>query len=120
MKVKVDENLPTEVADLLNAAGHDALTVGDQGVGGAHDADLAALVQQEKRVLVTLDVGFGDIRAYPPAKFSGLIVLRLPRQDKGYVLAVCQRLMGHLATEPIEGCLWIVEPNRIRVRTQQE
>ena len=27
MKFKVDENLPTEVADLLNAAGHDALTV---------------------------------------------------------------------------------------------
>jgi predicted nuclease of predicted toxin-antitoxin system len=26
MTFKVDENLPTEVADLLNAAGHDALT----------------------------------------------------------------------------------------------
>jgi len=43
MTFKVDENLPTEVADLLNAAGHDALTVRDQGVSGAHDPDLAAL-----------------------------------------------------------------------------
>jgi hypothetical protein len=30
MRFKVDENLPAEVAQLLRAAGHDALTVVDQ------------------------------------------------------------------------------------------
>jgi len=51
MRFKVDENLPIEVADLLRAAGHDAATLNDQGVGGAKDPDLAALVQRENRVL---------------------------------------------------------------------
>ena len=35
MKFKIDENLPTEAADLLRSAGHDAVTVGEQRLGGA-------------------------------------------------------------------------------------
>jgi len=35
MQFKVDENLPIEVAELLNVAGHDALTVLDQKLGSA-------------------------------------------------------------------------------------
>jgi predicted nuclease of predicted toxin-antitoxin system len=96
MKLKVDENLPVEVADLLRAAGHDAVTVNDQRVGGAKDPDLASLLQRERRALVTLDSGFGDIRTYPPHQYSGLLVMRLPRQDKAFVLQVCQRLVGQL------------------------
>jgi predicted nuclease of predicted toxin-antitoxin system len=46
MRLKVDENLPVEVADLLRAAGHDAATVNDEGVGGATDPDLADLVRR--------------------------------------------------------------------------
>jgi hypothetical protein len=30
MKIKIDENLPVEIADDLRALGHDALTVVDQ------------------------------------------------------------------------------------------
>jgi Domain of unknown function (DUF5615) len=33
MRFKIDENLPIEVAELLRAAGHDALTVLDQNLG---------------------------------------------------------------------------------------
>jgi len=63
MRFKVDENLPTGVAALLRAAGHDAATVNGEGVGGVRDKDLAELVKCEGRALVTLDVGFADIRA---------------------------------------------------------
>jgi len=120
MRFKVDENLPIEVAGLLTAAGHDAATVNDQGLGGAKDPDLAGLVRRESRALVTLDGGFSDIRAYPPHEYPGLVVLRLPRQDKMFVLQVCQRLIGQLTSEQLSGRLWIVEANRIRVRSGQE
>jgi predicted nuclease of predicted toxin-antitoxin system len=39
-RFKVDENLPAEVAALLNAHGHDALTVRQQELAGATDARL--------------------------------------------------------------------------------
>ena len=43
LKFKVDENLPTEAAELLANAGHDAMTVNDQGMVGQPDADVAAV-----------------------------------------------------------------------------
>jgi len=44
--------------------GHDALSVTDQGLGGSSDPQVAAICKSEGRALVTLDVGFADIRAY--------------------------------------------------------
>ena len=120
MKFKVDENLPIEVAGMLRHAGHDAVTVLEQNLGGSTDTQLAALCQHESRILVTLDMDFSDIRNYPPAEFPGLVVLRLRQQDKPHVLGLCARLMEVLQAEPIEGRLWIVEENRIRIRGESE
>ena len=83
MRFKVDENLPAEVADLLRAAGHDAVTVNDQGVGGAKDPDLANLLQREQRAFVTLDSGFSDIRTYPPHEYSGFSGASSPTAGQG-------------------------------------
>ena len=116
MRFKVDENLPLEVAEVLRQSGHDAVTVLEQQRSGSADAHLAALCQQERRALVTLDMDFADIRAYPPADFSGMIVLRLGRQDKPHVLDVLRRLLQVLSGELLDGTLWIVEENRIRIR----
>jgi predicted nuclease of predicted toxin-antitoxin system len=88
MKFKTDENLPTEAADLLRSAGHDAVTVGEQRLGGAVDSTVGSVCQREGRVLVTLDLDFADIRTYPPSHYPGFVVLRLSRQDKAGVLRV--------------------------------
>ena len=116
MKFKIDENLPVEAADILRGSGFDAQTVLEQQLGGSADSGLAALCQLEGRVLVTLDMDFSDIRAYPPAEYPGLVVLRLARQDKPGVLSVIARLLEVLYSEPLAGTLWIVEENRIRIR----
>ena len=101
MKFKVGENLPVEAAQVLREAGHDTVTVLEQYHGGGTDVHLATLCQQEGRVLITLDLDFADIRAYPPADYPGLIVLRLGRHHKPYVLSVLTRLMRVLGTEPL-------------------
>ena len=117
MKFKIDENLPVEVAELLRQAGYGATTVYDQNLGGKADAEIASVCQEEERALVTLDTDFADIRAYPPAEYSGFIVLRLKRQDKPYVLELFTRLTAMLTAEPLAGHLWIVEEGRVRVRS---
>ncbi len=117
MKFKLDENLPDELAAIFREAGHDASTVLDQEMGGKPDLDVAAVCQQETRTLVTLDTDFADIRAYPPEDCAGLLVFRLQRQDKFHVLDVARRLVSALEQETLHGRLWIVEENRIRVRT---
>jgi predicted nuclease of predicted toxin-antitoxin system len=116
MKFKVDENLPVEVAAMLQSLGYDAATIIDQQMVGEPDHNIAAVCQAEQRSIVTLDTDFADIRVYPPADYSGIIVMRLRRQDKPYVLEIVQRWTKALPNEPLIGKLWIVDERQIRIR----
>lgn len=117
MRFKIDENLPVEVASILQQADHDAETVHSEQLTGANVQQLFSICQKENRVLVTLDIGFADIRTYPPANFGGLIVLRLKRQDKQYVLDIIHKIIPAFEKKELEGHLWIVEEKRIRIRS---
>jgi predicted nuclease of predicted toxin-antitoxin system len=117
MKFKIDENLPIELAELLQSAGHDAMMVHDQQLQGKPDTLIAEICQAEERAIVTLDMGFSDIRRYPPAAFAGLIVLRLSNQDKFSILQVFQQVLTLLEKEPLIEHLWIVEEQKVRIRS---
>ena len=114
--LKVDENLPAEATVLLQHAGFDALSVHDQGMVGSADDSIADVCKAEERAIVTLDLDFADIRAYPPSDYPGLIVLRLARQDKQHVLEVLARMIPILDEEKLDGKLWIVNDHTIRIR----
>ena len=83
MRVKVDENLSWEVAEDLLAAGHDADTVHDEGLVGGVDPTVLARARADRRVLVTLDKGIADVRAYPPDQYAGIVLLRPPSTGFG-------------------------------------
>jgi predicted nuclease of predicted toxin-antitoxin system len=117
VKFKVDENLPEELSQLFRQAGWDSFTVAEQQLGGAEDSEVARVSNSEHRVLVTFDRGFSNIKAYPPATHPGMIVFRLKSQDKPHVLAVATRLIAALAAREIRNELWVVQKDRIRIRT---
>jgi predicted nuclease of predicted toxin-antitoxin system len=116
MRFKIDENLPQESAELLIQANHDAMTVIAQRMGGGPDPNLATVCNSEGRVLVTLDLDFADIRAYPPAKHPGFIVLRPISQAKSHVLNLLRLVIERLPSEELTGKLWVVDENGIRIR----
>ena len=62
MKIKLDENLPTELLGDLRAAGHEADTVYDEALAGAPDALVLEQARHDGRVLFTLDKGIADVR----------------------------------------------------------
>ncbi len=116
MKIKIDENLPSEYVTLLRAAGFEADSVDDEGLGSAEDAVISHHIKAEQRALLTLDLGFADIRAYPPEEYAGLIVLRSKTQDKITLLSLLRRVIPVLLQRSPAGQLWIVESDRIRFR----
>ena len=116
MRFKTDENLPAEAAATLRECGFEAETVWDEGLVGSADEGIAARVRSEGRVLLTLDLDFADIRAYPPDQYAGIIVLRLKSQDKGTVVSYVRRTAVALQLRRPVGELWIVEGDRIRFR----
>lgn len=116
MRFKVDENLPAEVSESLRAAGHDALSVLDQKLGGRADQAIADIIRAEQRALITLDLDFADIRAFPPIEFAGIIVLRLAVQAKPNIIALVDRVIPLLNIEPLIGKLWVVDQTALRIR----
>ena len=120
MFFKVDENLPVEIAELLSDLGHDAKTINDQRLQGVNDQALLERCDKEKRILVTLDIDFSDIRTYPPQEHEGIILLRVGNQSKKHVLGVLKRILPLIGREPIKKHLWVVEENAVRIRGEDE
>ena len=81
MKVKVDENLPDEFGEILRAAGFRAHSVREERLSGGPDAVVLNRIRAEGRVLITLDLDFANILAYPPAGLPGIVVIRSKTQD---------------------------------------
>src|SRR5437870_10830788 len=65
MKVKLDENLGTRLQAEFRAAGYDVATVAGERLSGANDHRLFDICGTEGRILVTLDVGFGNLLRFP-------------------------------------------------------
>ena len=65
----------------MTSAGHDVDTVIDENLVSAPDRDVVAAATSAERILVSLDRGLGDIRAYPPGSHAGIVVLRLTDQS---------------------------------------
>ncbi|RMG25440.1 MAG: hypothetical protein D6732_22410 [Methanobacteriota archaeon] len=120
MRFKIDENLPVEVADVLQAKAFEALTVYEQNLSGVNDANLAQICRNEKRILITLDMDFADIRSYPPEEYYGFMVLRVKRQDKLYIMKIISEVVEVLLHESPIGQLWIIEEGKIRVRGKDQ
>lgn len=116
MRLKIDEILHDDVAAFLAAAGHDVHTVHDEGMRGAVDRDIAQRCCDEDRALITLDLDFADIRAYPPKNFAGLLVLRVGNQSLPHILNVMASVLKLLEREPLSGRLWIVTESGVRIR----
>jgi predicted nuclease of predicted toxin-antitoxin system len=72
MKIKLDENLPLQIAVELRARAHDVQTVGEEGLTGRVDAEIWQAVQREGRVLITQDLDFSDTRKFVPGTHHGI------------------------------------------------
>ena len=115
MRLKLDENLGKQAAEMLRQAGHDARTVSEQGVQGAPDRTLIETCRREGRCLVTLDLEFGNPLLFRPSDYHGIAVLRLPPSGTPEELYDGVRtLIGGLRRDSIQGRLWIVQRRRIR------
>jgi predicted nuclease of predicted toxin-antitoxin system len=105
------------LAPFFTSAGHEAHSVVAQSLGGQSDERVIDVCSREQRALVTLDMDFANIQTYPPARYAGIAVLRIADQAHDQVERAIRLLLAVLLHEPLSGTLWIVEPDRVRIRT---
>lgn len=116
MRLKLDENLPHDLAAAVTERGYDVHTVADEDLPGRSDPVVVHAATREDRMVLTLDRGVGDLRHYPPGSHAGIVVLRPTSQDPDTILKLVERLLQTQPLEQLAGCVAIVEPQRIRIR----
>jgi predicted nuclease of predicted toxin-antitoxin system len=116
MRIKVDEDLPRALVELLREMGFEADRVIDQGMSGWEDVDLFRAIQPEGMFLITADKDFGDIRHFPPGTHSGILLLRPDKQGFGPVLFLMREVLSAHDLESLRGTLTVATPRGIRVR----
>lgn len=116
MKFKIDENLPSELVGDLRAAGHEAETVLEEGLVGSPDPPILDRVKREGLVLLTMDRGIADVRAYPPEHYPGIVLFRPRTSGRGAVLAFIRRHLPALLQADLPGRLLVMSERGIRIR----
>jgi predicted nuclease of predicted toxin-antitoxin system len=116
VRIKLDENLPDSVIDVLAGVGHDVDTVRDEGLRGAKDPAVLAGATAHDRLLVTLDRGLGDIRTYPPGTHAGVLVVRLDHQSPRAIRHAAERIASEVEFDDLQGCIAVWRDGELRVR----
>lgn len=114
--VKVDEDLPVQMAELFIAHGYDAKTVVGQGWRGVADDVLWQRIQTEGRWLVTGDKGFADLRSHPPGSHSGVLLLRPQEESRRAYLELLEAALEQLDLDHSSGSVAVVTHRGLRIR----
>lgn len=116
MKIKLDENVPTDLTEPLKAAGHDVDTVTAEGLRGRPDADLWDATRGAGRFLITQDLDFSDVRRFEPGTHPGLLLVRLRTPTRRRLVERLGSVMRSTDLAQWRGCVVVVSDHRIRVR----
>ena len=117
LKFLIDNALPPRLADLLVAAGYDAVHVRVYRMHAANDREILARAFAEDRIVVSADSDFGTILAAWEAERPSFILFRDPNllgaDDYLKLLLPCLPVL-----EPalVSGCVAVFRHGRLRVR----
>ena len=118
MRFLIDASLPRAVIHVVQSMGHQVEFARDIGLASATDGQIAKHALQYRAALLTRDLDFADIRRYPPDRYSGIVVLRLPDTAVAEeIAAAVKRFLsepGFIAS--LAGRIAIVEGDRVRFR----
>lgn len=116
MKLKLDENLSRHLKQILSSLNHDVTTAADEGLLSQPDTTIASAAKSEDRILLTLDLEFGDLRKYHPGEHPGIILFRPRSFGPLAVNRFVEAFFHETDLKHFTGCVVVVEPSRIRIR----
>jgi predicted nuclease of predicted toxin-antitoxin system len=116
MKIKIDEDLPKAVVELVRDVFPDTASVLEEGISGTLDPELWKLTQKEGRFLITGDKGFANIRSYPPGTHYGVLLLRPESEGIPQLKELIQEVLKSGMLKRLAGCIGVATPGRLRIR----
>jgi len=118
-KFAIDEDMPRSTGKALQGRGYEIKDVRDHGLRGADDEKVFRFAQNNQAVLITADLGFGNILRFPIGSHCGIVIARFPNAMP--TIEINRELVARFAdlTESdFNGSLVVIEPGRVRIRKQ--
>jgi predicted nuclease of predicted toxin-antitoxin system len=117
IKFVVDEDMPRSTSGVLKSRGFEAMDVRDCGLRGKSDEEVFRFAQREKAVIVTADLGFGNLLRFPVGGHSGIVVVHFPNEmSVSEMNDQIRKAFDNLTADDFKGNLIVLEPGKIRVR----
>lgn len=116
MQIKLDENLPADLAEILAELGHDVDTAPGEGLTGREDAAIWSAAQIDNRLLITQDLDFSDLRRFEPGTHGGIMLLRLRQPSRQALINRVHRVFHDEEVSSWAGCFAVVTESKVRVR----
>ncbi len=116
MRVKLDENLPVALANVLTAIGHDVDTVEQEHLTGRSDEAVWQATQVAERFLITQDLDFSDTRLFAPGTHHGVLLVRLANPGRRALLERVSRLFETEDVESWARCFVVATGRKLRIR----
>jgi predicted nuclease of predicted toxin-antitoxin system len=100
----------------LKLKGHDAKHLRDEGLQRLPDEDIFAKAENEDRIILTFDLGFGDIAAAAGTTLPSIIIFRLLDQTPANVNRRLEVVLREAVTALSQGAIISVDEVRYRIR----
>lgn len=100
----------------LRSAGHDVIHLREVGLKKMPDSEILAKARAEKRILLTFDLGFGELVAASGDTVPSVISFRLSDERPSAVTPRLLRVIKERRAELEAGAIISVEMARYRVR----
>lgn len=113
-RLLADECVYKATIEFLRRLSYDVVTVQELGLGEAKDV---AIIQQAvalERALLTRDMDFSSILLYPPARYLGIVVLKMTPHTTYAVHSVLSQALSDV--KDLRHALLIVDRNKYRLR----
>ncbi len=116
MKIKLDENIPVQLAEILVTLGHETDTVADEKLKGQPDPTIWLAAQESERFLITQDLDFSDIRAFVPGSHHGVLLVRLGNPSRRELINRLKKIFEAEDVESWSRCFVVVTDHKLRIR----
>ena len=101
---------------MLQTLGHDADTVQAEGLVGRPDEVLLAVAQKNHRLLISQDVGLGDVRTLDPRQELGVILIRLRDPGRNRLVDRIREVFQRHHIDQWKNSVVVVTERKIRIR----
>lgn len=116
MRFLGDMNIPSGVVQWLRDQGHDAAHLREQNLKRLPNGQIFHKADAEGRIILTCDLGFGEILALSGTQTVSVVVFRDRNKRSSHLITRLQKVLGESAQDLEGGAIISVGDSDHRVR----